>query len=116
VSDQKIQRWECETNEFGDSDMQKNIIGNYVRYEDYVRLKAENARLKGEIDRLTYVDDFIVIQRASVVSIQEVFGPEDVSDIEGKWRYFIRVNKAEYDKVLKHMEEFWSAKEGKAQS
>lgn len=45
MSDQKIQRWECETNEFGDSDMQKNIIGNYVRYEDYVRLKAEVERL-----------------------------------------------------------------------
>jgi len=67
MSDQKIQRWECETNEFGDSDMQKNIIGNYVRYEDYVRLKAEcQARqaensvlavecdsIKAEVERLT---------------------------------------------------------------
>ena len=41
MSEPNIQRWECETNEFGDSDMQKNIIGNYVRYEDYVRLKTD---------------------------------------------------------------------------
>ena len=45
MSEPKIQRWECETNEFGDSDMQKNNIGNYVRYEDYVRLKAQVERL-----------------------------------------------------------------------
>jgi len=38
MSKLKVQRWECETNEFCDSDMQKNIIGNYVRYEDYARL------------------------------------------------------------------------------
>jgi predicted nuclease with TOPRIM domain len=41
MSKPKVQRWECECNEFGDADMQKNNIGNYVRYEDYVRLKAE---------------------------------------------------------------------------
>jgi len=46
MSEPKIQRWECETNEFGDSDMQKNIIGNYVRYEDYVRLKTEVEKLR----------------------------------------------------------------------
>lgn len=96
-------------------------------HKEMDRLKAEVERLqsihsidsigieqlKAEVERLTYVDDFIVIQRASVVSIQEVFGPEDGPDGECKWRYFIRVDKAQYDKVLKHMEEFWSAKEGK---
>ena len=45
MSEPKVQRWECETEEFGDSDMQKNNIGNYVRYEDYARLKAEVERL-----------------------------------------------------------------------
>ena len=101
--------------------------GEYVLHSDYARLKAEcQARqaensvlavecdsLKAEVERLTKADDFIVIQRASVVSIQEVFGPEDGLDSESNWRYFIRVDKAQYDKVLKHMEEFWSAKEGK---
>jgi hypothetical protein len=52
VSEPKVQRWECETNEFGDSDMQKNIIGNYVRYEDYARLKAEVERLTAECKNL----------------------------------------------------------------
>ena len=79
----------------------------------YQQMAEDCARLKAEVERLTYVDDFIVIQRASVVSIQEVFGPEDGPDSECNWRYFIRVDKAQYDKVLKHMEEFWSAKEGK---
>jgi hypothetical protein len=46
TSEPKVQRWECECNGFGDADMQKNNNGNYVRYEDYVSLKAENNRLK----------------------------------------------------------------------
>jgi hypothetical protein len=80
VSKPKVQRWECETNEFGDSDMQKNNIGNYVRYEDYARLKSEVekwekntqlmgrqlndeleqvARLKAEVERLTERNQFL---------------------------------------------------------
>ncbi len=53
MSEPNVQRWECETDEFGDSDMQKNIIGNYVRYEDYARLKAE-------VERLTNAGDWLV--------------------------------------------------------
>jgi MarR-like DNA-binding transcriptional regulator SgrR of sgrS sRNA len=52
VSKPNVQRWECETNEFGDSDMQKNIIGNYVRYEDYARLKTEVERLEMDVWRM----------------------------------------------------------------
>ena len=59
MSDPKIQRWECETNEFGDSDMQKNIIGNYVRYEDYARLKAEVERLTKAGDAMQ--DDLLFV-------------------------------------------------------
>jgi hypothetical protein len=51
VSKPNVQRWECETNEFGDSDMQKNIIGNYVRYEDYARLKSEVVEIRKLIDK-----------------------------------------------------------------
>ena len=76
-------------------------------------LSLNVGQLKPEVERLTKADDFIVIQRASVVSIQEVYGTEDAPDNECKWKYFIRVDKAQYDKVLKNMEEFWSAKEGK---
>ena len=118
----------------GTAQMLRDPSGDWVSWEDYARLKhvvnywkveaetdnarwlrvlEENARLKAEVERLTKADDFIVIQRSSVVSIQEVFGPEDGPDSECKWRYFIRVDKAQYDKVLKNMEEFWSAKEGK---
>ncbi len=53
MSEPNVHRWECETDEFGDSDMQKNIIGNYVRYEDYARLKAE-------VERLTNAGDWLV--------------------------------------------------------
>jgi hypothetical protein len=59
VSEPKIQRWECETNEFGDSDMQKNIIGNYVRYEDYARLKAEVEMLTADLKRLANAGDIM---------------------------------------------------------
>jgi hypothetical protein len=51
--------------------MQKNIIGNYVRYEDYARLKAEveglmifcnctlipNKELQAKVERLTKAGD-----------------------------------------------------------
>ena len=75
-------------------------------------LSAENARLKAEVERLTFVDDFIVITRASIQKLIE----EGVQDEPGEYeeRYLIQVNKEGYIKVLKHMSEFWhAAKEGK---
>lgn len=59
MSEPKVQRWECETDEFGDSDMQKNIIGNYVRYEDYARLKAEVEMLTADLKRLANAGDIM---------------------------------------------------------
>jgi hypothetical protein len=77
--------------------------------------EAENAEkkvIKAEVERLTFVDDFIVITRASIKQLIE----EGVQNKSGEYeeRYLIRVNKDEYIKVLKHMSEFWNAaKEGK---
>ena len=86
-----------------------------VAQENQTELKAtriENARLKAEVERLTFVDDFIVITRASIQKLIE----EGVQDEPGEYeeRYLIQVNKEGYIKVLKHMSEFWhAAKEGK---
>ena len=81
-------------------------------WEVMKELSEENARLKADVERLTFVDDFIVITRASIKQLIE----EGVQNKSGEYeeRYLIRVNKDEYIKVLKHMSEFWeAAKEGK---
>jgi hypothetical protein len=79
----------------------------YIRYEDYALLKAE-------VDQLTYVDDFIVITRASIKELAE----EGVQNTPGQYdeKYTISVTKACYIKVLKHMSEFWEAKKNGGQS
>lgn len=73
ISKPKAQRWECETNEFGDSDMQKNIIGNYVRYEDYVSLKAENDRLKELNKRIMSTADIIDASNQRLIKAGDEF-------------------------------------------
>jgi hypothetical protein len=113
--------------------MQSHEQGDYVEFRDYQWLltekqrldaltaemdktinasQAECRRLKAEVERLTFVDDFIVITRASIKQLIE----EGVQNKSGEYeeRYLIRVNKDEYIKVLKHISEFWEdAKEGK---
>lgn len=80
----------------------------YEALEMIANLKAENTRLKAEVDQLTYVDDFIVITKDSIKEICE----EGVQNIPGFYdeKYTISVTKACYIKVLKHMNEFWKAK------
>ena len=77
-------------------------------------LEEEVSRLKAEVDQLTYVDDFIVITRASIKALTE----EGVQNTPGQYdeKYTISVSKACYIKVLKHMSEFWEAKKKGGQS
>ena len=75
-------------------------------------LEAENARLKAEVERLTYVDDFIVITKPSIKQLIE----QGAQNTPGRYdeQYLIQVDRECYLKVLKHMAEFWDkAKEGK---
>ena len=83
-------------------------------YHENHRLQEENKRLHAEVERLTYVDDFIVITRASIKELAE----EGVQNTPGKYdeKYTISVTKACYIKVLKHMSEFWEAKKNGGQS
>jgi hypothetical protein len=74
--------------------------------------EAENARLKAEVERLTYVDDFIVITKPSIKQLIE----QGAQNTPGRYdeQYLIQVDMECYLKVLKHMAEFWDkAKEGK---
>jgi ABC-type molybdate transport system substrate-binding protein len=84
-----------------------------VEMDKTINISQSGCReLKAEVERLTFVDDFIVITRASIKQLIE----EGVQNKSGEYeeRYLIRVNKDEYIKVLKHMSEFWeAAKEGK---
>ena len=77
-------------------------------------LEEEVSRLKAEVDQLTYVDDYIVITRASIKELAE----EGVQNTPGQYdeKYTISVTKACYIKVLKHMSEFWEAKKKGGQS
>jgi hypothetical protein len=59
TSKPKVQRWECVCDEFYDCDMEKHDNGNYVRYEDYVALKAENDRLKQLNEKIMATADII---------------------------------------------------------
>jgi cell division protein FtsB len=77
-----------------------------------VEAEAENARLKAEVERLTYVDDFIVITKPSIKQLIE----QGAQNTPGRYdeQYLIQVDRECYLKVLKHMAEFWEkAKEGK---
>ena len=81
-------------------------------YRENYDLKAENARLKAEVERLTYVDDFIVITKPSIKQLIE----QGAQNTPGRYdeQYIIQVDRECYLKVLKHMAEFWEkAKEGK---
>ena len=79
------------------------------------KLKAamqENARLQAEVERLTYVDDFIVITKPSIKKLIE----QGKQNTPGRYdeQYLIQVDRECYLNVLKHMAEFWDkAKEGK---
>jgi len=84
---------------------EESVNGEFVRYEDY-------ARLNSEIERLTYVDDFIVITKPSIKQLIE----QGAQNTPGRYdeQYLIQVDRECYLKVLKHMAEFWDkAKEGK---
>jgi hypothetical protein len=79
---------------------------------EIAKLKEEKARLKAEVERLTYVDDFIVITKPSIERLIE----QGVQNEPGRYdeQYLIQVDRECYLKVLKHMAEFWEkAKEGK---
>ena len=87
MSEPKVQRWECEGDEFGEYDMEKNNNGNYVRYEDYARLKAEverltafttrtifpNEELQAQVERLTKAGDAM----ASMLQFEETLNDSD---------------------------------------
>jgi hypothetical protein len=69
-------------------------------------------RLKAEVERLTYVDDFIVITKPSIKQLIE----QGAQNTPGRYdeQYLIQVDRECYLKVLKHMAEFWDkSKEGK---
>jgi cell division protein FtsB len=80
------------------------------RKDAIARLEAENARLQAEVERLTFVDDFIVITKPSIKKLIE----NGVQNVPGRYdeQYLIQVNKECYLKVLKHMAEFWDKSKG----
>ena len=89
----------------GIAQMLRDPAGGWVSWEDYARLKAE-------VERLTYVDDFIVITKPSIKQLIE----QGAQNTPGRYdkQYIIQVDRECYLKVLKHMAEFWEkAKEGK---
>jgi len=72
--------------------------GEWVKYDDY-------ARLKEEVYNLTFVDDFIFITRSSIKRLIE----EGDKGEDGRYKthYLIEVDKERFEKVLNHMNEFW---------
>jgi len=84
-----------------------DMVVEYIR-----KLEAENAGLRAEVERLTYVDDFIVITKPSIKQLIE----QGAQNKPGRYdeQYLIQVDRECYLNVLKHMAEFWDkAKEGK---
>jgi len=73
TSEPKVQRWECEADEFGEYDIQKNNNGNYVRYEDYVSLRAENNSLKQLNEKIMATADIIDASNQRLIEAGDEF-------------------------------------------
>ena len=105
---QYIRMANSETLEFDNGD----IFAEMTLPERIKYIVESHARLKAEVERLTYVDDFIVITKPSIKKLIEPWA----QDTPGRYdeEYLIGVDRECYLKILKHMAEFWEkVKEGK---